>query len=69
MSVTNNFGQFANTTVGVLAVTLYYEDTHGTSTLYSDLAQVMANRYWLDRSNPTLAKQLGLPMLRAIRSL
>ena len=69
MSVTNNFGQFANTATGILALTLYYEDTQGSSTLYSNFAQVMANRYWLDKSNPTLAKQLGLPMWTVTKNM
>src|SRR5579883_904102 len=60
--VTTSFDQFAySTNVGVLAVTLYYEDAHASTNEWDDIAQVMANRYNLGQTNSALAKQLGLP--------
>lgn len=44
-----------------MAVTLYLEDDiNGNQQLYTDLAQVMINRYQLQTINPTLDSQLGL---------
>jgi len=60
-TVGNNLGNLFNSPTGVLGLTLYYEDTGGSTTLYSDFAQVMINRYELSRQNPTLYSQLGLP--------
>jgi RHS repeat-associated protein len=61
ISLGNNFGNFANTGLGALALTSFFEDEGAISSLYSNIDQVMLNRYWLDQSNPTLAKNLGLP--------
>ena len=61
-SVDDNFGDFGNTAVGTLGITLYYESTGGSTQLYQQMAQVMANRYWLANSNSKLAGQLGLPV-------
>jgi len=60
-SISNNFGQFANTSAGVLALTLFYEQTTGTTALYDAMAQVMINRYEVDSVDPELARQLHLP--------
>jgi RHS repeat-associated protein len=58
----SNFGNLANTPVGNLAVTLLLEeDQFGTLSLYTDMAQVMVNRYQLQYSNPSLDGKLGLP--------
>jgi RHS repeat-associated protein len=56
-----NFGDFGNTATGVLAISLFYEDTHGSAELYQQFAQVLSNRYNLGKSDPTLAKKLGIP--------
>jgi RHS repeat-associated protein len=48
-SVGDNFGDFGNTAVGTLGITLYYESTGGSTQFYQQVAQVMANRYWLAR--------------------
>jgi RHS repeat-associated protein len=60
-TLTANFYDFIDTTVGTLGMTLYFEDTTGSTTLYTDLAQVMINRYRLQKSNLSLAQRLGLP--------
>jgi len=59
-NVTDNFGQFANTQAGVLALSLFYEQTTGTVQLYAAIAQVMLNRLALAVTNPVLASQLGI---------
>jgi RHS repeat-associated protein len=55
----SNFGTFANTDTGVLALTLFSEDASGSSALYADLAQVLVNRTALANGNPGFAAQLG----------
>lgn len=61
ISLGSNFGNFANTDLGALALTSFFEEEAAISSLYSNIDQVMLNRYWLDQSNPALAKQLGIP--------
>lgn len=57
----DNLGEFFNTPTGVLGLTLYFEQTTGSQTLYLDFAQVIINRYELQFTNPTLDHHLGLP--------
>ena len=54
----SNFGDYGNSNSGVLALTLYYEDTHGSRPEYQDIAQVLINREHL---NPITAQKLGIP--------
>jgi RHS repeat-associated protein len=58
INIGDNFGNFGNTNLGILSLTLYYEDTHGSTLEYEALAQVFANRYHLEASNPSLAQSL-----------
>jgi len=60
-TVGDNLGNFLNTSTGVLGLTLFSEDTKGSSTLYADFAQVMINRFQLLLGNGTLYSNLGLP--------
>jgi len=55
-----NLGDFFNTQTGVLGLTLFFEDTQGSSTLYTDMAQVMLNIFQLQGSNPALDSSLHL---------
>jgi len=57
----DNLGTFFNTPTGVLGLTMYYEQTTGSQTLFTDFAQTIINRYELQFANPTLDHQLGLP--------
>jgi hypothetical protein len=57
-NIGNNFGNYANTNGGILALTMYFEDTHGSQSEYQALAQVFSNRYNLIKSSPTLARSL-----------
>jgi RHS repeat-associated protein len=59
-AVTGDLGSLFNTPTGVLGLTLYYEDTTGSQALYTDMAQVMLNRYYIQMSNGKLAGQLGI---------
>jgi hypothetical protein len=58
INIGNNFGIYGNTNGGILALTLYFEDTRGSQSEYQALAQVFSNRYNLIKSNPTLARSL-----------
>jgi hypothetical protein len=57
-NISTNFGGFGNTATGVMALTLFFEQTTGSATLYGDIAQVMVNRYNLAQVNPALAANL-----------